>query len=104
MIFVEGNGDGPGRQVEERAQMITGEQVKAARTLLGWSVKQLASKAIVSEATVRNFEGGKHRMTDRSIASMQWALERASVELTNGGEVGVKLKARRARREPPPNR
>jgi transcriptional regulator with XRE-family HTH domain len=104
MIFVEENGDDPGRQAEEGAQMITGEQVKAARTLLGWSVKQLAWKAIVSEATVRNFEDGKHRMTDRSIASIQWAPERASVEFTNGGEVGVKLMARRATREPPPNR
>jgi len=37
--------------------MITGAQIRAARGLLGWTVRNLARRAIVSIATVNMIEG-----------------------------------------------
>ena len=39
--------------------MITGAQVRAARALLGWSVRDLAQRAVVSIATVNLIESAK---------------------------------------------
>ena len=36
--------------------MISGAQIRAARSLLGWSAKQLSSAAGVSWATIQRFE------------------------------------------------
>jgi transcriptional regulator with XRE-family HTH domain len=74
--------------------MITGEQVKAARKLLKWSQEALAFEAGITQATVTNFETGKHRLAALSLTTIQRALEAAGVEFTNGGEPGVKLKAK----------
>jgi hypothetical protein len=73
--------------------MITGEQVKAARKLLGWSCTRLAGRADdISESTIRTFEDG-HRPTDRKINAIRCALEAAGVEFTNGDGPCVRLKA-----------
>jgi transcriptional regulator with XRE-family HTH domain len=72
--------------------MITGEQVKAARRLLGWTLFQAAVKAKVSESTVGKFENGAHRPLDLRIVAIQRAFESAGVEFTSGGQAGVKLK------------
>jgi hypothetical protein len=73
---------------------ITSAECKAARALLGWSRTRLAARADdVSESTIRTFEDG-HRPTDRKINAIRCALESAGVEFTNGGEPGVKLKAK----------
>jgi hypothetical protein len=74
--------------------VITPAECKAARELLGWSRTRLASRADdISESTIRTFEGG-HRPTDRKVNAIRCALETAGVEFTNGGEPGVKLKAK----------
>jgi hypothetical protein len=74
--------------------MITPAECKAARGLLGWSRVRLAGRADdISEGTIRTFEDG-YRPTDRKINTIQRALEAAGVEFTNGGEPGVKLKAK----------
>src|SRR5262245_17636662 len=39
-------------------QMITGDQVKAARALLGWSQFKLSRQSGISEATIHRFEKG----------------------------------------------
>jgi transcriptional regulator with XRE-family HTH domain len=41
--------------------MITGEQVKAARKLLGWSQMLLALEASLDQTTVAKFERGESR-------------------------------------------
>jgi transcriptional regulator with XRE-family HTH domain len=75
--------------------MITGEQVKAARKLLGWSQLALALEAGVTQGTIANFETGKKHLSVLSISTVQAALEAAGVEFTNGGgEPGMKLKAK----------
>jgi transcriptional regulator with XRE-family HTH domain len=73
--------------------MITGEQVKAARKLLGWSQLTLSLEASVATSTVINFETGKSRPSVLSVSTIKRSLEGAGVEFT-GGEPGVKLKAK----------
>jgi transcriptional regulator with XRE-family HTH domain len=74
--------------------IITGEQVKAARKLLGWSHVRLAGKSGLSDTTVAKFERGESRPSVLSVTTLRRALEAAGVEFTNGGEPGVKLKAK----------
>jgi transcriptional regulator with XRE-family HTH domain len=71
--------------------MITGEQVKAARELLGWSQMTLALEASVDQSTVWKFETGKSQASGLSASTIERTLEAAGVEFTDGG---VKLKAK----------
>jgi transcriptional regulator with XRE-family HTH domain len=71
--------------------MITGEQIKAARKLLGWSQMTLALEAGLEQSTVANFETGKTRPSVLSVSSIKRALEGAGVEFTHG-EPGVRLR------------
>jgi predicted transcriptional regulator len=73
--------------------MITGRQAKTARELLGWTRTKLAYTAHVAQSTVSNLEAKGHLSPRLSIV-VQDALEAAGVEFTNGGEPGVKLKAK----------
>ena len=45
-------------------KMVTPEQCRAARGLLGWSQGELAEKAAVGIVTVRHLEGGYPRSSD----------------------------------------
>jgi transcriptional regulator with XRE-family HTH domain len=74
--------------------MIAGEQVKAARKLLGWSQMTLGLEAGTNQQTVVKFERGESRTEGRTISDIQRALETAGVEFTSGGDPGVKLKAK----------
>jgi len=38
--------------------MISGAQIRAARGLLGWTVRDLAHRAVVSLSAVNSLEGG----------------------------------------------
>ena len=75
---------------------ITGPQFRAARAMLGWTVLELARRAIVSVATINAIEDtnvpSSHRRGD--LAAIQAALEEGGIEFTNGDEPGVKLKAK----------
>jgi len=78
---------------------LTPAQARAARALLGWSQKDLASRAGVAQATVAHFERGNRtpmRAVDRAMRS---ALEVAGVEFIgqgaaspSGGGEGVRLR------------
>jgi transcriptional regulator with XRE-family HTH domain len=69
---------------------ITGQQVKAARALLGWSQEKMAAKADLDTRTVANLEGGNAQPSVRSVRKIQRALEEAGVEFVEG-EFGVRL-------------
>lgn len=76
--------------------MMTVEQCRAARSLLGWSAQELADKAGIGVATVRRYEGGSP-VADISLEALSGALASAGVTLigadqksTSGG-VGVRL-------------
>ena len=70
--------------------MITIEQLKAARSLLGWTQKQLADGSGLSLASVANFEQGKGKARGKTHAAIQEALEQAGIEFTP--EPGVRLR------------
>ena len=75
--------------------MITGEQIREARKLLGWhrGMVALKARAGVSGNTVGKAEGAfpGNPPTPEQLAAIQEALE---AEFTNGNEPGVKLKAK----------
>ena len=73
---------------------MTPAQCRAARGLLDWTQDELAAKAAVSVVTVRNFEKGRSSPQRATLEVVRRALEAADVELTNGGQPGVRLKAK----------
>jgi ribosome-binding protein aMBF1 (putative translation factor) len=70
---------------------ITGQQVKAARRLIGWTQDSLAVEIRVSPTCISNFEMGKRRPSVLIVSVIQRALEAAGVEFVEG-EPGVILK------------
>jgi ribosome-binding protein aMBF1 (putative translation factor) len=76
--------------------MITGDQIRQARKLLGWPSSRLAQRAKVHSAIVRRAESvdGEPPVTLYQAALIRDALERFGIEFTNGDEPGVKLKAK----------
>ena len=83
--------------------MMTIEQLRAARGLLGWSQSELAERAGLSLPTVKRLEGGfGPRVSDEARAKLQRAIEAAGIEFIgeNGGAEGLRLrKPRHARRK-----
>ena len=71
--------------------MVTSAQLRAARGLLGWTVRDLAAKAGVHRNTITRAEtdatGPGH-----AIARLVLTLEANGVAFTNGDEPGVKLR------------
>jgi hypothetical protein len=80
---------------------ITSEQVKAARALLRWEQKDLASTSLVSLPTVKRLEArpGALQANATTIRALRQAFEAAGVEFIpeNGGGAGVRLKHRTAK-------
>lgn len=78
--------------------LVTPEQCRAGRGLLGWSQSQLAKAANVSKSTIANFEAGRPLATNNHIA-VDAALAREGVELIdpNGGGLGVRFRDRERR-------
>jgi transcriptional regulator with XRE-family HTH domain len=75
--------------------LITGDQIKTARFILGWRQLELACAARVSITTVSHFENGMRPLSDAAISEMRFVLERAGVEFfaENCG-YGVRLSKR----------
>ena len=67
--------------------MITKEQCRAARGLLGWTQQGLADAAGLSKTAINNFERGTHDMRLESLQSITRAFENAEIELV--GDYGV---------------
>lgn len=70
--------------------LLTGEQCKAGRELLGLSREGLAGKAGVLSQTILYFEGGRPAGFPTQ-AKIRTALERAGVEFPSAG-TGVRLR------------
>lgn len=74
--------------------LTSGNQLKAARALIGMEQAQLAELAGLNVNTVRNMEAvGSGPIAGRAqnVQLIQATLEAAGVEFTNGGHPGVKL-------------
>jgi transcriptional regulator with XRE-family HTH domain len=83
--------------------MITIEQIRAARGLLGWSQSELAKRAGLSLPTVKRVEAGTGpRVSDEARGRIQKALEAGGAQFIcgNGGGPGVRLQKRRRRNIP----
>jgi len=81
--------------------MLTIEQLRAARGLLGWSQSELAERAGLSLPTVKRVEGDAGpRVSEVARATLRRALESAGVEFIdeNGGGPGVRLRKRTSKR------
>ena len=79
--------------------MISIEQIRAARGLLGWSQSQLAEAAGKSLPTIKRLEredGEGPAVSEDVRDAVQAALEKAGVEFIpeNGGGAGVRMKRR----------
>ena len=80
--------------------MITREQIRGARGLIGWSQSQLAKRAGLSLPTVKRAEtGAGPKVSDEARARIQHALEAGGVRfiVENGGGPGVRLRKRQPR-------
>jgi transcriptional regulator with XRE-family HTH domain len=67
--------------------MISRLQVRLARTVLGWGVRDLARKAGVSPTTVTRFENGADARVD-TLGQIQEVLERAGIIFVAADETG----------------
>jgi transcriptional regulator with XRE-family HTH domain len=77
--------------------VITIEQIRAARGLLGWSQSELARRAGLSLPTVKRVEAGSGpRVSDEARRRIQQALEICGVQFIaeNGGGPGLRLRKR----------
>lgn len=70
--------------------MVTSAQIRAARGLLNWTVRDLAERAGVHRNTVTRLENDAIE-SGYSAATVQRTLEDAGVEFTNGDSPGVRF-------------
>jgi len=81
--------------------MVTVEQLRAARGLLGWSQSELAARAGLSLPTVKRLEAGfGPRVSDEARSRLQRAIEAAGLQFIeeNGGGLGVRFRTNRKRK------
>lgn len=80
--------------------MVTSAQIRAARGLLNWTVRELAERAGVHRNTVTRVET-EATAPGHSIAAIQAALESAGIFFIaeNGAGAGVRLKSREDKRD-----
>lgn len=80
--------------------MVSGAQIRAARALLGWSVRDLARRAVVSIATVNLIEDatGLPSTTRGQLDAIQSTLEAEGIEFLNGEAPGVRLRHKSSKR------
>jgi transcriptional regulator with XRE-family HTH domain len=91
---------GPGVRYDTMNGMISLEQLKAARALLGWDQRQLAEASGVSLATIRRMEAssGHVRGNVDTLMRVVAAIERGGVQLiadgaaSDAGGRGVRLR------------
>ncbi|WP_082613885.1 helix-turn-helix domain-containing protein [Bosea sp. Root483D1] len=60
-------------------------QCRAARGLLDWSQTELASRANLSESTIRDFEKNRRIPGPNNLAAVRHALEQAGVQFVDDG-------------------
>lgn len=76
--------------------VITPEQCRAGRALLGWSQEELGKRSQVAKATIANFEVGKRTPYERTLSDIRKCLEAGGVvfmaegEMVEGGQ-GVRM-------------
>ncbi|MER8433684.1 helix-turn-helix domain-containing protein [Mesorhizobium caraganae] len=69
----------------DRRNLLSADQLRAARSLLNWSRVRLGAKANLSEMTISDFENGVRKPRPRNIAAMRQAFEDAGIVFTVEG-------------------
>ena len=75
--------------------LTTGNQLKAARALIGLEQKDVAERAAVNVNTIRNMEAaGPAKIAGRAqnVQMVQRVLEKVGIEFLNHGRPGVRLR------------
>jgi predicted transcriptional regulator len=88
------------RRDQQESDVVTNEQLRAARALLGLSQTELALRADLSVPTIKRLEGGfGPHVSDEARARLQKAIESAGVEFIeeNGGGAGVRFRRAKKR-------
>ncbi|MDD4615550.1 MAG: helix-turn-helix transcriptional regulator [Alphaproteobacteria bacterium] len=75
--------------------MITGRQIRAARSLLEWKAEDLAKAAGLTRVTVSNLEAEAVQPQERTMASITAAFDRHGIEFLDGE--GVRLRQHEVR-------
>jgi transcriptional regulator with XRE-family HTH domain len=70
--------------------MITGRQIRAARSLLEWKADDLARKTGLTRTTVSNIEAGTVQPQEKSLANILSAFDKHGVEFLE--DEGVKIR------------
>ena len=80
--------------------MVSPEQCRAARGLLGWSQRELANRARVGTVTVHQLEAAASEPRRATLDAIRRAFEAAGVEFIdeNGGGPGVRLRKRQSKK------
>jgi transcriptional regulator with XRE-family HTH domain len=78
--------------------IITPEQIRGARAMLGLTQAQLAARAGLSKTGLNNIERGKADPKASTLVAIQSALESAGIEFTNGDAPGVRLRGKPRRK------
>jgi len=78
-------------------KMVSSAQIRAARGLLGWTIRDLAARSGVHRNTITRMEADAevHKPT---MSAVMRALEDAGIEFLDGGEPGVRMVSRNDRR------
>lgn len=89
---------------QARIYRLGGLQIRAARSLLGWTAEDLSRQSAVSLRTIQRAEQGGHAtsLTVANELAIRSALEFAGVEIIdeNGGGPGARLRKRPRRNAP----
>jgi transcriptional regulator with XRE-family HTH domain len=84
---------------QQESDVVTNEQLRAARALLGWSQTELALKAGLSVPTIKRLEGGfGPHVSDEARARLQKAIETAGVEFIEENDGGAGVRFRKAKK------
>ncbi len=75
--------------------MLTIEQCRGARGLLGWTQQDLADSSGLSKTAINNFEKGHSDIKAESLKSIRMAFESADIEFI--GQSGIQKKSEHAR-------
>ena len=70
--------------------MITGRQVRAARSLLDWRVEDLARKADLTTVTINKFEADKVQPHENTLQSILRVFDKHGIEFTDGEGVRIR--------------
>ena len=71
------------------AAMMTPEQIRAARALIGWKQADLAVAAGVSEISIKNIERGATDARGSTLAKIEDAFDRAGVQFLGNGQQSI---------------